>query len=422
MNKFMDSLVAFSSKLAQTRWIQVIQRAFMMLMPVTMLGGFTALFNGIGIDAYQGFIISTGIKPILSTIYQWTIGMFAVYVAYLTAVSHARVYQTSRNDTAVGLVSLVCFLIVTPYIVPTEPYAPTMMTMDWLGSSGLFSALIIGFVVSGIFGFCQKYNLSIKLPEQVPPMISAQFTSLIPGAIAMIVFGIVNAVFARTSFGCMHQLVYTIISKPLGMLGANVFGGWILMMVLYALWFCGIHGGMTCGPIIMMLFMQLQMENMAAYQAGMPLPHMYVGDALSYGSGSLPMLVAALIVCRSEAGKSITKLSFIPALFGVDEPAYFGFPMIMNPIFFIPWVILSPTISVLGTHALKLVGLLGFSNATGGQNAANLPFFVGNMMNYGVRGLIWGCVMFALIVLVYIPFVKAADKMNLEQEKNSSAE
>jgi cellobiose-specific phosphotransferase system component IIC len=69
-----------------------------------------------------------------------------------------------------------------------------------------------------------------------------------------------------------------------------------------------------------------------------------------------------------------------------------------------------------------MIGLLGYSNCTGGQNAANLPFFVGNMMNYGVAGLIWGCVFFALIVLMYIPFVKAYDNQMLAQEQQTTEE
>ena len=419
MEKFLDKLIAISSKFAQNRFLNIIQGAFMMLMPITMIGGFTALFNGLGIEAYQAFIASTGIKSVLTVIYQWTIGMFGVYVAFLVAYQFAKVYRCAKSDIAVGLVSMACFLIVTPYVIPEEPYAAASLPVSWLGSSGLFTAIITGFVVGFIFKFCTEKNIVIKLPEQVPPMVSAQFTSIIPGAFAMILFGILGAVFAKTSFGSLHQVIYTLVSTPLNAVGSNVFGYWLLMIVLYGLWFCGIHGGMTVGPVIMMLFMQLQMDNMTAYQANQPLPHQFIGDALSFGTGSIPLVIAALIFCKSESNKSITRLGFLPAFFGVDEPVYFGLPMILNPIFFIPWVIIAPTVSVFGTHLLKLIGLLGPANGTAGSNAANLPFFVGNMMNYGVAGLIWGFVLFAIIVAAYIPFVKAYDKQMLEQESNS---
>ena len=417
MDQLIEKLTAVSGKIANNWVIHIIMNAFMMLLPITMLGSFAALFKGIGVESYQAFINSNGIATVLNTIYQWTTGMIGVYLAFLVAYAFAQQTKCSKSDMAVGLVSLASFLIVTPYtITPTDFGVATSLPTDWLGSSGMFTAIIISFIVGGIYLACQKGHVEIKLPESVPPFISAQFSSLIPGAIALVLFGIVSAVFAGTSFGTLHQLIYSFVSAPLHAVTGNVFGGWILMVVLYGLWFLGIHGGMTVGPIIMMLFMQVQMENMAAFQAGQALPHMYVGDALSYGTGSIPMLVAALLFMKSEQGKAVSRMAVLPAFFGVDEPAYFGMPMILNPLFFIPWVIGAPTISVFGTHLLKIIGLLPFSNGTGGQSAANLPFFMGNLMNYGTPGLIWGCVLFAIIVLMYIPFVKAYDKQLLENE------
>lgn len=416
MNSFVEKLTEISSKFARNTVLKVIQGAFMMLLPIMMIGGFTALLNGIGVDAYQAFLVSTGIKGVLSVIYQWTIGMVGVYLSFLVAYQFAKTVNCAKSEIAVGLTSLVSFLIVTPIIVPETPWAPSMLPTQWLGSSGMFSAIVIAFITGLIFLFCSKYKIIIKLPEQVPPFISAQFSSLIPAVLTMVLFGALSVFFAKTSFGTLHQLVYATISSPLRAVGSNVFGGWLLMIMLYGLWFFGIHGGMTVGPVLMMLFMPLQMENLTAFQAGLALPNIYIGDALTYGTGALPMLVAALLICKSAANKSISRFSFIPALFGVDEPAYFGMPMILNPIFFVPWVIISPTVSVLGSYLLKVIGLLPFANGTAGANTANLPFFVGNLMSYGISGLIWGFVLFAIIVLAYIPFVKAYDKQQLEKE------
>ena len=422
MNQLIEKLTAISGKIAQNRVIQIISGAFMMLLPITMLGSFAALFKGIGIESYQNFIASIGAVPVLNTIYQWTTGMLGVYLAFLVAYSFAESTKCAKSSMAVGLVSLACFLISTPYQeIPNDFGVTTLLPTDWLGATGMFSAIVISFVVGGIYLACQKGHVEIKLPEQVPPFISAQFSSLIPGAIAMVLFGILSAVFAGTEYGTLHQLVYSIIGTPLHAVTGNVFGYWILMVVLYGLWFLGIHGGMTVGPVIMMLFMQVQMENLAAFQAGTPMPHLCVGDSLSYGTGSLPMLVAALIFMKSAQGKAVSRMAVLPAFFGVDEPAYFGMPMILNPMFFIPWVIGSPTIAVFGAHILKLVGLLSYANGTGGS-AANLPFFVGNLMNYGMSGLIWGFVSFALIVLMYVPFVKAYDKQLLEAEVANTQE
>ncbi len=421
MDRFVEKLTAISGKVANNRALQVIQHAFTMLMPITMLGAFIALFNGMGIESYQAFIESTGIKTALTTAYQWTIGMFAVYIAFLVAYAFAEETKCAKSSMAVGLISLANFLISTPMVVEKTEFAQnTQLPTSWLGASGMFSAIVIAFVTGYIFLLCHKYHVEIKLPEQVPPFIAAQFSSIIPAAFATLLFAGLSVFLANTSFGCLHQIIYTFLAMPLQAVSANVFGLWILLVVMYGLWFFGIHGGITCGSISSVLFTQLQMENQMAFQAGQSLPHMFVGDNLSFNAGSLPMLVAALIVCRSVTGKTMSRMSVVPAAFSVDEPAYFGMPMILNANFFIPWVLGAPTIAVFFTHILKLVGLLPYSTCAG-AGAYTLPFFVSNMMNYGTAGLFWGCVQFVLLVLMYIPFVKAYDKQLLAQEAEQEA-
>ncbi|MBO6332963.1 PTS sugar transporter subunit IIC [Enterococcus gallinarum] len=420
MPKFIDGLTAISEKIAKNSLLQIITGAFMMMLPITMTGGFAGLFNGISYEPYQNFLTSFGIKPVLSVIYQWTSGTIGLYLAFLVAYSFAQKKDISSSKIIVGLISVVCFLIITPYTVPSEPYATSSLPLNWLGASGMFSSIMVAFIVGLIFAFCKKYRLGIKLPDQVPAYIAEQFTALIPVILSTIVFGLISCSFTGTSFGSFHQFIYTVIGTPLNALGSNVWGFWILQIVMYGLWFFGIHGGMTVGPVIMTLFMQLQLENLTAYQAGQPLPHIMIGDALSFGTGSLPLLVAILIFAKSEANRTIGKLSLVPAIFGVDEPAYFGIPMILNPIFFIPWVLIAPTLSVIGTHLLKVVGLLGYSTGAGSQNTASLPFFVGNSMNYGLQGLIWGFVLFVIVTIVYIPFVKAYDKQKFDEENSKN--
>lgn len=415
MQKVLDGLLNVSAKLAQSRILQTIQRAFMKLMPITMIGGFASLFKGFEFGGYQAWLQATPLYGILGTVYQFTVGLLGLYVAFLVAYSFADVFGLKKaTGVELGLVSLMCFMIVTPYTPAETMYGAATLSTSWLGSSGMFTALIIAFVTGIIFTFCEKHNLGIKLPDSVPPMIAMQFNALIPGLFAVVLFGAVTVAFSFTSIGSLQQAVYTLVSAPLNALGANIFGVYVLTLVCYLMWFFGIHGGMTIMPVMMVLFMSLQMENLAAYQAGAELPHMVTGGYLSYGSGSFPLIVAMFLFSKSSTNRSLTKLAALPSFMGVDEPAYFGYPMILNPIFFIPWVILSPTIAVFGTYLLQNLGLLGF--ATGASAGTFVPFFVTNMVSYGVRGLIWGVVFFVIHVIMYIPFVKAYDKQMLEKE------
>ena len=413
MQKFIDKLTEWSEKLSQMFFLKVIMGGFVMIMPMTLIGSIASLINGITISGCQDFLINTGIGGVLGAIYQFTIGLMGVYIAFCMAHSAAEQLGMKKQAISVGLVSLVSFLIITPYedgVLPTQ----------WLGATGMFSAIIGSLAVAGIFKFCLDKKIAIRLPKQVPPMVSNQFTAILPALFSILIFGIIKYVMELTDFGCLHNLIYTVIGMPLRSLGSNIFGAYILFMVTGLLWFFGIHGGMIVMNIMMLVFMPLQMENLAAYQAGEPLPNMISGQFLSVGTGSLVFLVLMLILAKSKTARSVSKLAIIPSCFGIDEPAYFGLPMIMNPIFFIPWVVISPILTVFGTYILNLTGLLPY--ATGASVGYNLPFFVTNFVSFGWRGVLWGFVFFAIDAILAIPFIKAYDRQMFKREAQTNAE
>lgn len=420
MQKFTDTLVNISTKMANNRVLQTIQQAFMMMLPITMVGSFASLFKGIDIGGYQAFLQSTGLYSVLGAVYQFSVGFYAIYVVFLVGYVFASRFDVEGSGINIGLTALLCFMIVTPYTEAASAYDAASIPTSYLGASGMFTAMIVAFATGFVFKFCKEKHIEIKMPDSVPPMIAKQLSAILPSLFAVILFGIIRILFSMTSIGNMQAAVYTLVSTPLQSLGANWFGLWIIYIVLYAMWFFGIHGGMTVGPIITILFTQLQMENLAAYQAGQDLPHMMTGSVLSFSSGSLPLVVAMLIAAKASANKTITRLGALPALFGVDEPMYFGLPMILNPIFFIPWVIVVPSIAVWGTALLQSLGLIGA--ATGASAGSFVPFFVTNLVSFGIKGVIWGCVLFVIDVIVYLPFVKAYDKQMLEQEQKTLAE
>lgn len=421
MTKFNEKvkqiLTRVSELFAQSVTLNIISSSFMMILPIIIIGSFAALLKGIDVAGYQKWLMGSGITfyKALNTIYQFTTGFLAIFITFSVGYQYSNRHQISKHAITVGILSIVSFLIITPYTVADKKtLSPLNLPFSWLGASGMFMAIIVGFLVGLIFKFCINKNIRIRLPEAVPPEVSNQFSALIPGVITIVFFGIVDFLFGLTSFGNAQAAVYALVKIPLGVVGSSVVGYYFIIMFMYLLCFFGIHGGMTVGPVIMMIFMPLQMENLAAYQAGQALPHAFVGSHLSIGTGSLALLVAGLIVCKSKSNQSIIKLAIIPSFFGVDEPAYFGLPMILNPIFFIPWVIVVPALQVFGTYFLQVLKLVPYCN--GVQVLGNTPFFLGNLMTNGWQGCVAGFVIFVLAVCIYIPFMKIYDKQCLERE------
>ena len=417
---FTDRLLDVSAKFAQNKFIAIIMQGFMVLLPITIVGSIASLMTGITADWWVAFLANTGMAQVLSAIYQFTVGILALYITFGVASAFCRVYGLPESSVTAVLVSIGCFLVVTPFtpqdyangIVGSLPFA-------WLGSSGMFMAIIMGFLVGSIFLLCKTKHLEIKLPASVPPMVSQQFTALIPSILAIFAAGAINRIFAFTSYGDVQSAIYAVVAMPLRSVGANIWGQWILGIVMTLFWFFGIHGGMTVGPFFQLLFTPLAMENLAATQAQQPLPNLVTGTTLNIGTGSLVVVLTILLIAKSETLRSIAKLAIIPSFFGVDEPAYFGLPMIMNPIFFIPWVLIINTVVGFGTYGLQLAGLLPY--ASGAAVGFNVPFFVINLVSFGWRGVIWGFVLMAIGIAIYIPFVKAYDSQLLKEEAENKA-
>lgn len=50
-------------------------------------------------------------------------------------------------------------------------------------------------------------------------------------------------------------------------------------------------------------------------------------------------------ICKSKRNKAIGRASVVPTFFGVNEPILFGAPIVLNPVFFIPFIF-APIINV----------------------------------------------------------------------------
>lgn len=418
LEKFEAGLRKVSDKFSQSKLLSVVSGAFAMIMPMTIVGSVASLAKGIEIGGYQAWLLSTPLYNILGTVFTFTTGVLALYLVFCIGYNYAQKSKLKKQSIAIGLTSLLAFLIITPYS-PATAEAGDMLPLQWTGASGLFMAIVVGILTGFIFKVCLEHHIEITLPEAVPPTIAKQFSALIPIFFVVVLFALISWLFTMTPYGDVQNAFYTLLSTPLKLISANVFGLFLLWMIMYLMWFFGIHGGMVVGPLFSVLFMELGMANLTAYQAGEVMPNLFIGVGISLGSGSFGILLAILLFAKSKSARSVAKLAVIPSFFGVDEPAYFGLPMIMNPIFFIPWVIVGPFITAFVTYFLEIIGILGFP--TGAATGPFVPFPLKNMALFGVSGLIVGLILLAVYVLICAPFVKVFDKKCLEQEAKQEA-
>ena len=208
-----EKLVPFSAAFAQNKYVKSISQGSMGLMAVIMIGAIFNLLNSIPIDAWKSFLTVTGIGGFCTAVYNASmnyIGLFMAFsVSYVTAVNF-RHKDLAFSNSLLGVLS---YLILLPTVVNDS--GDTLINLNYLGSRGIFLAFIVAILVTVIHTSIVDRKITIKMPAGVPEGVAGSFTALIPGAVIVIVMGIIRGLFALTPYGSVLDAVYSILQIPL---------------------------------------------------------------------------------------------------------------------------------------------------------------------------------------------------------------
>ena len=185
------------------------------------------------------------------------------------------------------------------------------------------------------------------------------------------------------------------------------------------LWFFGLHGGNITGSITSPIYTPLGLENLALYQAGQE-PINIISPQLTNcftfgGVGSMfSLAILMTFLSKSEQFKTLGKLSLPTTFFFINEPLIFGIPVVLNPLFFIPLIFLTPIMAFM-TYGVMSIGLIPIPN--GVQIPWTTPPIISGFLIGDGRLVIWQILMILFAMAAYFPFFKVADKRAYEEEQ-----
>lgn len=427
MNSFMGKLeqilLPFASKLQSNKIMQSISSGLMSLMPVMMFGAFAALLKGIPINAYQQFLVASHLQALLNTGVDVTTNLLALYTSF--AIANAYVSREGKDGVSAGFISLMSFILITPMTTIGEGYAAvTNLPLTWMGSTGLFAAMITAIVVSKLYVYFVNKNLVIKMPDGVPEFVSKSFAALVPAMIIVCIFALISYVLQFTPFQNLHQLIYGLIQAPLSGIGTSIWSALLIYILTQLCWFMGIHG-MAIAMVIAPIWMAADAANMSAAAKGVAnsdLPNIItnswtgaIGNIGGAGA-TLGLVIWFAFRAKSKQYKTLGKMTLIPSFFNINEPVVFGLPCMLNPILFIPFVFLPALLIGIGYVLVKL-GIMPVSSGIGAPMGT--PVILAGFFNGGWRMSLFNIASIILSLIVYYPFFRILDKKALEAEKLS---
>ena len=426
MNKqeIFDKFLEFMANFAQLKGVVALRDGFIMTTPFTIGGSLFLLIANLPVPGYNEFM--TGIFG-----NDWTAPLYAVSGATFSvlalivvmSITFKFVANEGCDASMASILALSTFLILMPPSITATGgvVVGDIIPKSWAGSNGVITAILVAFFTSYLFCYCEKNHLTIRMPDSVPSGVARAFEALIPGialfTAASIMFGLCRYAGATT----LPELIFTVIQTPLQGLSDSLGGGIVIVSLQSILFWAGVHGPNVVSPLLL----ANSLDNQHLLDAGMsllsnPQAHIItaqVNDVFVKSGGcglTLGLIIASLMVAKSEQMKSLMRMALVPGLFNINEPIIFGLPIVFNPYLLIPFTLV-PLVAMIVTYASISMGFMAAFSAV--QVPWTTPPVIAGFLLNGWQGAVVQIINLVLATVIYLPFVKAQDKSILEEEE-----
>lgn len=360
MNKFNlfleKKLLPIASKLGANRVLIAIRNGITLSMPLIIIGSLFLIIGNFPIDAWIDWLGETGIIDYLNKGTNGSFGIMGLVASFGIAQSLAS--QHDVDGTSAGVIALSSFLVATPNIFSGGEAPVEGIPVAYMGSRGLFVAIVLGIITALIFAWFINHNIQITLPDSVPPAVSKSFSALIPGAAIITLWLVIFALLDATGIGNIHDLLLKIFGGPLGLLGA------------------------TIGLVVVITIIALKKKS-------------------------------------SQLTKTMAPLTLTPGIFNINEPAMYGLPVVLNISLIIPFI-LAPMVNALVTYFTMSSGLV--ARTVGIAVPWTMPPVISGFLATGghMSGAILQVVLIILDILIYYPFYQTVERQNVLAESGTS--
>ena len=397
-------LVPALTALSENTYMSAIRAGMVSVVPLTIIGGLFVIVAYFPIKGWDKLVAPY--LQLLQIPVTATFGLLAVFVCFSIGYDLGK---RLRQEAVVSAAMATTIFLMIQLQVKDQSFA-----MEGLGSKGLFTAILIALISVRVQKFFNDKNVVIKLPENVPPIVYESFLSLIPLFFLVVTFWLIRFVLGVN----IDQAVQSAF-KPLVFALNTLPGILVYAFLVTLLWSVGINGDNAMDAIVAPIFLQYLVANVEATTQGLPLPYVtangFFTTFVNVGGTGATIALALLMWNSKEPGfRKVSRLSLPTQIFGINEPIFFGFPIVLNPIFMIPYI-LNALILTTGSYLLMYWGVIH-------KPFVNVPWttppIIGHYLVSGGdwKAAVWGVASIVIAMLVYFPFAKAAERQRLKAE------
>lgn len=436
VDKLQEPLLKASMWVQNNTILQAVKNAFVRTIPFTVIGSFSNLIN-MQLDAliksqnlHWGWL--TSISNLFGYLGVATLGIVGLIVVISSAYSYAvelkqRDENKSMNIIIATLLAFSAYFVMVPNNVNfADPKAKVIegFASSLFSYEGMFTGLIVGMLAVALFAAFSRSKFTIKMPGSVPQNVFDSFFALIPMAEVLLLFGLARIGLQAMGYASLIQLIATVVIKPLLTVGTGLPAIIVVILLEQILWFLGLHGFNIVWGIVSAFWLPLFLQNVAKFAETKSFADISIAPntmtnvyAMIGGSGATFGLIIAMLIFakKGEKEREVAKLALVPGCFGINEPVIFGLPIVLNPIMFIPWIV----VPLFNAIVAYVVTSIGWVVPLVVLNSGNEPIFFSTWILGGLHmsPVILALVLVIFDVFLYAPFVI----MNQRNERQMAA-
>lgn len=414
---FIEKGKPFFNKLAGNAYLQAIRDGFLAAMPAILFSSIFILCAAL--PEVFGIVLPEAVSGWLWRVYNLSMGIVGILVAATTARALGENFQRrlpkgmTMNVVSIMLASISGFLM----LAVTEIDGGIDVT--YLGTKGLLCSFISAFITANMYRFCTVKNITIKMPPEVPGVISNVFKNVFPFSFSVLCCVAIDFV-STQFFGVRFAESLITLFSPLFSAADSYFGLGLIAGAMAFFWFLGIHGPSIVEPAVAAAIYANVEANLMLVQNGEQASHALTVGFNNFiaclGGTGCTLVVPFLFmwICKSRQLKAVGKASFLPVIFNVNEPILFAAPIVLNPYFFVPFLLAPIANAVLFKFFIDVLNMNSFIYVLPWATPAPVGLFLGTGM--APMALLCAVVLIAVDALIYIPFVKAYDSNLVAEE------
>lgn len=398
-----NNLTPFTNKLSKNVWVQSVQNAIMLSLPMIFVGSLISVLSLLT-NVWSGM-------PDLSPINQFSFGIFSLFITFLLPYQIMEKKKQPKKKILAGFSSLGLFLMLIG-IEFTDKGA--LFDFNRLGATGMLVAIFSGILVSIIMNFFSKFSFFGE-NSPIPEFVTSWFDNMVPISIILFIGYILVYILGFDFF----QLVVNIFNPITNF--AQTLPGFILICFAPVLLYSFGISSWIITPVTFTICLGAIAANTAAVSQGLPATNIttfeviYCGWVFIGGQGGTLPLNLMMLKAKSEKLRAISRATIIPSFFNINEPFVFGTPLAWNPILMIPMWINSLTVPTIVYFTLKN-GLVSIPDKL--FTMYNLPQPISTwLVCPEVGGLILYVAMFVLLTITWYPFFKIYDAQCVKEEQ-----